>query len=325
MDLSIIIVSYKGWDRLRKCLESLSSFTQSQFSSEVIVVDNNSADGIIHEIEKSFPDFRFIYNKVNGGFANGCNLGAESAAGECLLFLNPDTVASENATGKLLLAARSNPGYFIVSCRQVNDQGKESHATGQFPNLWNLTGFQRTLVKSVKGRKKEHSDNEVAFPDWISGSVIMIEKEVFRKINGFDEDFWMYFEDVDICRRVHNIGGKIAFFRDIVIEHNHGGSSRINLKTSSITKTEVLISKHIYINKHKKGFNKFSIQLFLVLNNLISGLLMALPGTIFFFIPGINVKACIFTRLINYYFKAIFRLSWISPRSVNSGKTEQIR
>lgn len=325
MDLSIIIVSYKGWYRLRKCLESLSSFTGNQFSSEVIVVDNNSVDATINEIENSFPGFRFIHNKVNGGFANGCNLGAKSAAGEFLLFLNPDTVASETETGKLLLAAKSNPGYFIVSCRQVNDQGKESHATGQFPNIWNLTGFQRTLLKLIKGRKREQNDNMVSFPDWTSGSVIMIKKEVFQKINGFDEDFWMYFEDVDICRRVRNIGGKVAFFRDIVIEHNHGGSSRGNLKTSSLTKTEVLISKHIYITKHKTGFSKFFIHSFLVINNLVSGLLQSIPGIILFFIPELFLRTLIFIRLTRYYSGVIFKLSWISPRSVNFGKTEQIR
>ena len=80
-DLTVIIVSYKGWERLCKCLDSLKKFTGNIFSFEVIVVDNSS-DETINEIERRYPQFRFISNPVNGGFGNGCNLGAQNAGGE---------------------------------------------------------------------------------------------------------------------------------------------------------------------------------------------------------------------------------------------------
>jgi GT2 family glycosyltransferase len=131
-DLSVIIVSYKGWDRLGKCLDSLKKFTGNLFSFEVIIVDNSS-DQTIKEIERRYPIFRFIQNPVNGGFGNGCNLGAETANGKFILFLNPDTVVTEVEIGKLLKASEQNPDFFITSCRQENEQGKESKATGQFP------------------------------------------------------------------------------------------------------------------------------------------------------------------------------------------------
>jgi GT2 family glycosyltransferase len=316
-DLSIIVVSYKGWERLLKCLDSLNSFKGDQFSSEVIVVDNNSSDGTIDEIEKRFPGFKFIHNPVNGGFGNGCNIGANVAAGEYLLFLNPDTVAPESETGKLLEAAKGNPGFYMLSCRQVNEKGKESLAINQFPRFWNLTGFQRTIAKVFR-IKSTLSINEIEFPDWVSGSVMMIKKEIFQSINGFDDDFWMYYEDVDICKRINEIGGKVTLFRNISIEHNHGGSSRINVKTASITKTEVLISKHLYMSKHKSGEEKYLIQLFLVINNLVFGIILAILGVIFFFIPKIHVKTLIFLRLLAYYSGALYRKSWRGPRSVNS-------
>jgi GT2 family glycosyltransferase len=315
-DLSIIIVCYKGWDKLHKCLESLDLFTGVHFSTEVIVVDNKSDDEIIYQTEARFSKFKFIYNKVNGGFANGCNLGAGKATGEFLLFLNPDTVASESEVEKLLSTAKQNPDFAIVSCRQVNAMGKESNATGEFPSILNLTGFERAIFKKKKAAEHKHLQ-DISFPDWVSGSVLMIRQEIYRKIGGFDEDYWMYFEDVDLCRRVRNIGGEIAFCSNVSIEHNHGGSSRINLKTTSLTKTEVYISRHNYISKNKTGFEKFIIQTFLVINNLISGGIVALMGLILFFFPKVFSRTLIFGRLIKYYAGTLFRVSWISPRSVN--------
>jgi GT2 family glycosyltransferase len=315
-DLSIIIVCFKGWDRLIKCLDSLNTYTGETYKCEVIVVDNNSGEDRIFEIEKRFPRFRFIHNPVNGGFAHGCNLGAKNAIGEFFLFLNPDTIATETEVEKLIIAARQNPSFSILSCNQFNEKGKKCNVTGPFPRLFNLTGFQRALFSRRQAEGDRHM-GDFSFPDWISGSVVLIREELFNKINGFDEDFWMYFEDVDICRRVRNLGGEIALCGNIFIEHNHGGSSRINIKTASLTKTEVNISRHLYISKHKVGFEKLTIQVFLIVNNLISGGLMALSGLLLFFIPKIFARTMIFIKLLSYYFGALSRLSWISPRSVN--------
>ena len=318
-DLSVIIVCYKGWYRLNKCLETLESFSGRKFITEVIVVDNKSDDEIIFKTEKQFPKFRFIYNKVNGGFANGCNLGSKYAEGEFLLILNPDTMASESEIEKLLNLAKKNPDYFMVSCRQVNEKGKESISYGSFPSFCNITGFQRAIFGNHE-QETLMRKAKVSFPDWISGSVMLIRHEKFKKLGGFDEDFWMYYEDVDLCWRARNLNGEIAYCRDITIEHNHGGSSRENLRTTSITKTEVHISRHVYISKHKTGLDRIFIQTFLVVNNLVSGGIMALLGLLLFFIPKVFSRTLIYLRLICYYTRSVFRLSWISPRSVNYPK-----
>jgi GT2 family glycosyltransferase len=130
----------------------------------------------------------------------------------------------------------------------------------------------------------------------------------------------MYFEDIDLCRRVRNINCEIAFCGSITIEHNHGGSSRINLKTTSLTKAEVHISRHVYISKHKTGLERLLIQIFLVSNNLISGGIMALIGLLLFFIPKVFSRTLIYYRLLGYYTGSLLRLSWISPRSANFRK-----
>jgi GT2 family glycosyltransferase len=323
MDLSIIIVNYRGWKRLKECLDGLVSFTGRIPGIEVIIVDNNSSDSIIDEFKSNYPDFVFILNKVNGGFANGCNLGSARATGDYFLFLNPDTVATEGEVKRLLERAEKYPENYITSCRQINENGKESKVIGLFPGFGTLTGPGRAIYKVLYSKKvagKTAEKDNLINPDWVSGSVMMIKKEIFLKIGGFDEDFWMYFEDMDICRRAWYMKGKIACFTDITIQHNHGGSSRINLKTTSLTKTEVFISNHLYISKHKTGLSRVLLQGYLVLYNLLTGLPEALIGLLFFASAKMFSRAIIYGRLVCYYFGAIVKGSWISPRSVKYNK-----
>ena len=324
MDLSVIIVNYRGWKRLSECLDSLSGLKTSGITSEVIIVDNNSDDGKLDEFKKSYPDFNFISSALNGGFGYGCNLGSRHAKGEILLFLNPDTVAEGAVIEKLFIRAKDNPGNYISSCRQVDEMGRESKAYGIFPGFGTLTGMGRAIFRLLNKKKiKEKPDEGNIFfnPDWISGSVIMIKKETFDSIGGFDEDYWLYSEDMDLCRRARNIGGNIVFYTDIVIQHNHGGNSRINLKTISLTKTEVMISGHLYLSKHKPGINGFLLQSWLILYNLLAGLFSGLAGLILFFKPKMLAKTNIYLRLLGYYAGASRRRTWISQRSVNFPKS----
>ena len=308
MDLSVIIVCYKGWERLSKCLESLNAFVSGSFSMEVIVVDNNSGDETINEFENKFKRFRFIRNNINGGYAYGCNKGAAEASGDFLLILNPDTVVREREIEKLLANAKSHPEYYIISCRQVSENGKESRAAGRFPAL------------SLRNLFIWKPDNTLSFPDWVSGSLMLTGREIFNRLNGFDESFWMYYEDVDICKRARMAGGEIACYTDIVIEHNHGGSSRINLKTTSITKCEVQISRHLYIHKYFRGLRRFLFQLIVITDNLLTGIITGTIGLLFFFVPKIFIRFIILLRLIKYYWDSLLRRSWISTRSVITSK-----
>ncbi|HEX2969858.1 MAG TPA: glycosyltransferase family 2 protein [Bacteroidales bacterium] len=315
-DLSIIIVTYKGWERLVKCLSPLAAFAGSAYSKEVIIVDNTPDPCEISPIKNKYSSFRYIHNHVNGGYGYAVNTGANVATGNYLLVLNPDTVASEEAIDMMIRTAEEHPVFSVISCRQVNERGKETVVTGSFPEFRNLTGFMRMIFRKAP----VIIENDFMFPDWISGSVMLFRREDFSKMCGFDEDFWMYFEDVDICRRAVNQGGRIALLTNTVIEHNHGGSSRTSRKTTALTKTEVIISRHIYISKHKQGLSRVIIQSFLVVNNLVTGLIMSVPGVILFFIPKLSVRTVIFGRLCRYYVSAVLYSTWLSPQSVNYRK-----
>jgi GT2 family glycosyltransferase len=298
-------------------------FNDVNFNFEVIVVNNCPGDQEFNVLLQKYPDFYHIENSKNGGYGNGCNLGANMAKGSFFLILNPDTVVTEQTLVQLVNFLIHHPNIMAVSCKQLIETGKESIAWGSFPVFKNLTGVMRKLFSSgyqsqIKCKEKFPSD--VFFPDWVSGSLILMRSEDYRKLNGFDEDFWMYFEDVDLCRRIRYLGGEIAFCKNLTIEHNHGGSTRINMKTASITKTEVLISKHLYISKHTTGIKKALIQIFLVINNLLSLIPVAAAGLIFFFVPKLFLRVWIFKNMIAYYVGSLLRCSWLSVRSVNFNK-----
>jgi GT2 family glycosyltransferase len=321
MDLSIIIVNYRGWSHLSECLDPLKGL-KDFIQSEVIIVDNNSADGKLEDFKKKYPECVFVNNDKNGGFANGCNLGSKHARGNTLLFLNPDTVAGISVIDQLLKRSKDNKGDHIISCRQIDRNGRESKAYGLFPGYGTLTGPGRSLYRKLKAGKVSErplAGENFFHPDWVSGSVILIPKVTFEKIDGFDEDYWMYYEDTDICRRVRNAGGNIIYFTDISIQHNHGGSSRINLKSTSMTKTEVMISGHVYLSKHKTGFSGFILQAWLILYNVVTGFFSAVIGVILFFKPKMFAKTLIFLKLLAYYLQAIRRGTWVSGMSLNSG------
>jgi GT2 family glycosyltransferase len=326
MDLSIIIVNYRSWNKLIECLDTLALNSNKKFISEVIIIDNNSDDGVFESFIDNYPGFRFIRNDINGGFGYGCNRGAREASGRYLLFLNPDTVAEEGAVTALLEKAIANRGDFILSCRQKDEDGGESIAYGQFIAPGRLTGPGRALNRLIRRVFIFHKgtvDQDPLRPDWVSGSVIMTGREFFDRIGGFDEDFWMYYEDMDLCKRVRNSGAEILFYTDFSIRHKHGGSSRVNTYTTALTKTEVLISRHLFVSKHFRSGSRLFSQILLVTGNLIAGLAGAVVGVIFFFEPGIYVRTHIFFRLAGYYTGALVRRSWISPRSVNNVQRSQ--
>ena len=158
--------------------------------------------------------------------------------------------------------------------------------------------------------------------DYCSGCSIMINKNLFFEVGKFDTLYApAYYEDVDLSKKVTNCGGKVALLINTEIIHNHGGSSRINLKTVSITKTEVLISKHVYIFNNFNGFKCFGLQFILVLNNLIEKFTISFLGIFLLYIPKkIRLNLQLLFNLIRYYFNSIKNKTWLSYRSMNYKK-----
>ncbi|MGV6845365.1 MAG: glycosyltransferase family 2 protein [Lutibacter sp.] len=318
--ISIIIVNYKSWSHLKNCLEAIDSIENEQFNLETIVVDNCSDDGQLPQFINQFKKVYFFNNSGNNGFANGCNFGAEKAIGDYFLFLNPDAIINKITIEKLLEEAKKHQEYGVLSCLQKNSSGKAEKIERFFPSLSTLFGWSRAVYKKINHhriKKQYPPDSSVVFPDWVSGSLVFISKYWFQKIGGWNEDYFMYYEDVDLCKKVKIHNGVVALFTDKSIIHNHGGASRINFKTTSLTKTEVIISKHVYVQNHFKGLNKIITQTILLIVNIITNFSWSLVGTIFFFIPKLKLKIYIFKQLILYYIHCISNRTWLSSRSMN--------
>jgi hypothetical protein len=323
MDLSIIIVNYRSWNHLKKCIDGIQAFNKLNLIFEVIVVDNCSNDGYFDEFSNDYPNIYFILNSGNNGFSNGCNLGSRKAKGKFYLFLNTDILVSEDVIVRLVNSIQLFPEYTILSCKQLNKEGQSETMSRLFPSLVSINGICRSIYKLFMklGTGPTYSANsEILDTDWVSGSVLLISSDQFALLGGWDESFWMYYEDVDLCRRTYKKGGKSGILQSVSMVHFHGGSSRQNSSTAVLTKTEVVISFHVYLSKHFKGFLSGFLHFMIILNILVIKLIPALLGLLFFFVTKLNIISRVYIQLIAYYYSAIVNRTWLSKRSVLYGK-----
>jgi GT2 family glycosyltransferase len=275
--LSIVIVSYRCWQRLDACLKSIQ--TQSLDFIEVIVVDNHSNDGKIKEFMLAHPTVQFIQQEINGGFAQACNKGAANAKGEWVLFLNPDTILEPNSLSPLLQKTNTQPDWKLIGIKQLDEKGKDTYPFGLFLRWWNVWPPIRSIQRLIGGKrtaKKEWSAQSVSYPDWISGSFVLMRYADFKTIGGWDEQFWMYCEDQDLSKAAYSLGWRRVMYNEIKCIHSHGGSSRVNPKVKAITKSAVIISNFKYIKKHMVAPGKWIAQITLLLMTIIN-ILIGLP------------------------------------------------
>lgn len=323
MDITIIIVNYRGWNALDECLESIETIVSKTFTFETIIVDNCSNDGQFSVFKEKYSNFTFIENSGNNGFSNGCNFGAAIATGNHFLFLNPDTKLTLESLETLLQTAVSNLDIGILSCLQINENDVFYKQNNLFPALGRFFGISRSVFKKLnktKLNKRFHNNNDLFYPDWVTGAVVFINREWFNKINGWNEDYWLYFEDVDLCQKIVQAKGKIAVTRETTIFHQHGGASRLNIKTKALTKTEVIISKHVYISNQFNAITKIYLHSLLISVVLSEKIFLSFLSFFLFFIPKLKVNRLMLKNLTIYYFNAILNQTWISPRAMNYKK-----
>ncbi len=317
VDVSIIIVNYKCWEVLTKCIESFYKF-KPIINYEIIVVDNDSQDGKFDDFKEQFYEIKLIANLGNYGFSSGCNLGAKNASGEYLLFLNPDvTLTKSFAIDKMFSFAVANPNVGITSCRTYYSNGKMEREIA-FLSPWLTIGWLRSIYKLVfshKLAKKFPKNDNVWYPEWVAGSVVLMHKKYFNKIGRWSENiFWMYSEDPDLCLKVTKNGKKIALLRDVELKHIHGGSTRRNPKTTAITKSEVVASSHVFIQEHTRGINRLALHVVIVINTLFSWLFRTVITLPLFYKELFRANLLTLIAIIKYYLSASIRSSWKSKR-----------
>lgn len=318
MDISIIIVNYNSWVVLSDCIESILNLN-STLNTEIIVVDNKSTNDLFLQYQQKYPTVKWISNSGNNGFANGSNFGVANAVGDYLFFLNPDTKLNSGVLEHFIeIYNKENIG--ILSCLQTNNKGTFHKYNLLFPNSLRVFGILRSFERIFKKKQLTQHFKETdtrSYPDWISGSAIFISKQNFDLIDKWCEDYWMYFEDVDLCKKVQKNNLPCVITKEISLFHLHGGASRVNPKTKAITKSEVIKSRHVYISNHFSANSQKWLHPLLMTNNLLSVGILSLLSFPLFFLKKLQVNRYKFLELCNYYASALKNKTWLSNRSTN--------
>ena len=230
--IDIIIVNYNSTDYALKCIKSIHKSRES-IEPRVIVVDNCSKDSP-ERLKRAFPDIDLVINNQNLGFAKAVNIGVEKAVGELVMLLNPDAYIYDGFFKKIIDYISCHENVAIVAPKILESDGSIQGSARRFPTpLTSIFGRKSPLTKLFPENsitKKEfycfnNSDNKPIEVDWVSGACMVTRTRAFKEIGGFDERFFLYWEDADLCKRLRDFGWKIIYYPKVKICHHTGTSS----------------------------------------------------------------------------------------------------
>ncbi len=236
VDLSVIIVNFNVKHLLENCIRSVL-ISSRNINIEIVIVDNNSFDGSSEYIRSKFGEcenIHLIESRTNLGFAKANNLGLKDASGKYILILNPDTILKEDTINKCIEFFEHEKKIGALTCKLILPNGKLDLACRRsYPSssvaFYRMVGLSKIFPKSkIFGKYNltyldENSTYEV---DAICGAFMFMRKDLFESLNGFDEDYFMYGEDLDLCYRIKNAGFKIFYFSGTSIIHYKGESTK---------------------------------------------------------------------------------------------------
>ncbi|MBU1203172.1 glycosyltransferase family 2 protein [Patescibacteria group bacterium] len=273
-DVSIIIVNWKVRALLEKCLNSILAETGNK-QLEIIVVDNDSADGTSEMVMMEYPMIRMIALPQNIGFAAANNLALEQAHADIIFLLNPDTEVTDGFFEEALKYFKNNPSVDIVGPKIINPDGSNQSSVRRFPDLLsqilimlklkNILVDNKLLSNYLANDFNYSKEQEV---EQIMGAAMLIRRNVFEKIGKFDEKFFIWFEEVDFCLRAVQAGLKIKYIPYATIIHKGGESFS---QRNSLRK-QIIFNKSIlrYFFKHKPFIEWLIILLIIPINILLT-------------------------------------------------------
>jgi len=246
MLFSVIIINYKTPKLTDNCLDGLFALGEKNSfwpnNLEVIVIDNASADGSAESLKTKYGEkIKLIANQKNLGFAGANNQGAAIAQGDFLFFLNSDTIISTDVLSDCLQLFRQDDSLGIISPRLLLPDGSyQKAAFGNFPKL------KKLIFKRQQKNLEPKPDSSYLAVDWVSGCALMIKRKAFKTLNGWDEQFFLYFEDVDLCRRAWQNQYRVAVCLSANLVHLGGQS----LAPSLAKRLVYYRSQDYYFRKH---------------------------------------------------------------------------
>ncbi len=265
--LSILIVNFNGKDFLGPCFDSIRKNVTVPY--EIIVVDNSSHDGSTDYVSCCYPEINLIASKVNLGFAAGNNLAARSAKGKYLLLLNNDTLLLDDLKDAVVLLL-SDSSIGALGCRMCGRANEYRYSAGHFPSPLRLLSFATLFNRSGPFNNGDFPANcETLYEvDWVEGSFILTRSELWQSLGGMDEDYFMYVEDIDFCKRVNDSGFKVVYFPFLSFMHYGGYSnSRLGLLIKGFRR---------YHRKFSNGFVQLVVFFVLTFGLLLKAAVYAL-------------------------------------------------
>jgi N-acetylglucosaminyl-diphospho-decaprenol L-rhamnosyltransferase len=232
VDVSVVIVTYRCREEARECLDTLYGWPPA-VDFETIVLDNASGDGTPELVRRKFPDVCVLELAENVGFARGVNRAAELAQGEHLLLLNPDALVHPRAIERLVRFAAAHPGHGLYAGKNLEADGTVNATSVRgLPSLWSLACFATMLSAAFPGSRMFDPEslgrwprNSIREVGAAIGSFLLVRREAWEALGGFDTRFFMYSEDVDLCLRAANAGWRPVFVPDAVVTHKRGAST----------------------------------------------------------------------------------------------------
>jgi GT2 family glycosyltransferase len=281
--VSVIIVSWNACDYLMQCLASLSA-EECRYSLEIIVVDNASSDGSADAVATRYPDVRLIRNAENLGFAKANNIGVLASSGRYLCFVNSDVKVLPHCVNSLVSFCEENTDVGMVGPRVIGGDGKLQRSCLGFPTVWNT--FCRALAldelfprtKAFTGLKLYHWPQESLRPvDILTGCFWLARREALTEVGLLDEEFFMYGEDMDWCKRFRANGWQVVFVPSAEAIH-YGGASSSNSPIRFYI--EMQRANLQYWKKHHPRFSVVSYFVILCMQELLRALAYSIAGLI---------------------------------------------
>lgn len=265
----VVIVNWNSGVQLKNCIESINNAKKNNYKlNNIIVVDNASSDNSLDAIEAIDLPIKVIKNNKNFGFGKACNIGAANLNNDFILFLNPDTLIYKATFTNLFLYLNinnnKNTGIYGV---QLQDENKIVQRTcARIPTVWNfivrsvgLNKINNKIFKSYTMHEWDHKESK--FVDQVIGAFFMVKKNLFIRLNGFDERYFVYYEELDFSKRAADLGYKTKYIVESQAYHKGGGTSE-NVKAKRLFYN--LQSRIIYSFKHF-GIVKGSVVMFVTL------------------------------------------------------------
>lgn len=272
LDLSIIIVNYNAKDLLKPCIQSILD-QETKFDFEILVVDNDSRDGSVTMLKENFSQIkkiRLLNNNQNLGFSKANNLAIKEAAGRYVLLLNPDTLIISGAIDRLVGFLNLKDDVAAVGAKLLNGDGSIQHSIGHFPTIFNQLArslFLHRLFPKVdifcELETHDSSYQNIKNVDWVYGAAIMMRKSVIDETGLFDESFFLFSEETDLCYRINQAGYNILYCPDAHIIHYGRG-----LNINSDILAQLNRSKLQYFRKHYSA-QKYTYLFMITVTNII--------------------------------------------------------